>query len=243
METPPIQLEGLGKRFGTVTAVENVTLTVESGRVTALLGPNGAGKTTTLRMLLGLIRPTTGRALINGRPYAELPAPRRTVGVVLGSDCFHPTRSGRNHLRVVARAAHISDTRVDEVLDLVELSDAGRRRVGGYSLGMRQRLGLATALLADPQILIADEPANGLDPEGIAWLRGFLRSLADEGRTVVMSSHLLGEVARTADQVVVISEGRLRFDGPLGDLAGSSANPDPAILEAAFLRLTTEAAA
>jgi len=243
MESTPVRLEGLGKCFGTVLAVEGLTLGIQAGRVTALLGPNGAGKTTTLRMVLGLIRPTTGRALINGRPYAELAAPRRTVGVVLGPDCFHPSRSGRNHLRVVARAAHISDIRVDEVLDLVELTGAGRRRVGEYSLGMRQRLGLATALLADPQILIADEPANGLDPEGIVWLRGFLRSLAAEGRTVVMSSHLLGEVARTADQVVVISDGRLRFNGPLGELAGSSTNPDPAVLEAAFLRLTTEVAA
>jgi ABC-2 type transport system ATP-binding protein len=242
MESLPIRLDDLGKRFGTFSAVEGLTLGIQSGRVTALLGPNGAGKTTTLRMMLGLIRPTTGRVLINGQPYAELSAPRRTVGVVLGSDCFHPSRSGRNHLRVVARAAHLSDTRVDEVLELVELTQAARRRVGDYSLGMRQRLGLATALLADPQILIADEPANGLDPEGIAWLRGFLRGLADEGRTVVMSSHLLGEVARAADHVVVISDGRLRFDGPLGDLAGSATNPDPAVLEAAFLRLTTEVA-
>lgn len=243
MERLPIRLEGLGKRFGSVVAVDGLTLGIESGRVTALLGPNGAGKTTTLRMVLGLIHPTTGQALINGRRYADLPAPRRTVGVVLGPDCFHPGRSGRNHLRVVARAAHVSDTRVDEVLELVDLTGAARRRVGEYSLGMRQRLGLATALLGDPQILIADEPANGLDPEGIAWLRSFLRLLAAEGRTVVMSSHLLGEVARTADQVVVISDGRLRFNGRLGELAGSSTNPDPAVLEAAFLRLTTEVAA
>jgi ABC-2 type transport system ATP-binding protein len=208
-----------------------------------LLGPNGAGKTTTLRIVLGLVRPSTGRALVNGKPYADLAAPRRTVGVVLGSDCFHPARSGRNHLRMIARAAHISDVRVDDVLDLVELTPAGRRRVGGYSLGMRQRLGLATALLGDPEILIADEPANGLDPEGIAWLRTFFRVLADEGRTIVVSSHLLAEVARTADHVVVMCDGQLRFDGPLSDLAGSATNPDPAILEAAFMRLTTGAAA
>jgi ABC-2 type transport system ATP-binding protein len=242
MGQAPIQLTNVRKRFGKVTAVDDISLDVEAGRVTALLGPNGAGKTTTLRLLLGLVRPDAGRALINGRPYAELTAPRSTVGVALGSECFHPGRSGRNHLRVVARAAAISDVRVDEVLELVELGDASRRRVSGYSLGMRQRLGLATALLGEPEILIADEPANGLDPEGIAWLRGFLRAIADEGRTVVVSSHLLAEVARTADHVVVISAGRLRFDGPLGELAGSTTNPDPAILEAEFLRLTAGAA-
>jgi ABC-2 type transport system ATP-binding protein len=240
--TAPLQLADLRKKFGSITAVDNITLDVEAGRVTALLGPNGAGKTTTLRLLLGLVRPDGGHALVNGKPYAELVAPRSTVGVALGSESFHPGRTGRNHLRVVARAAHISDSRVDEVLDLVELVGAGRRRVGGYSLGMRQPLGLATALLGDPEILIADEPANGLDPEGIAWLRGFLRSLADDGRTVVVSSHLLAEVVRTADHVVVISGGRLRFDGPLGELAGSTTNPDPAILESEFLRLTAGAA-
>ena len=242
MGTAPLQLANVRKRFGKVTAVDDITLDIAAGRVTALLGPNGAGKTTTLRLLLGLIRPDAGHALVNGKPYATLAAPRSTVGVALGSECFHPGRTGRNHLRVVARAAAISDTRVDEVLELVELAGAGRRRVGGYSLGMRQRLGLATALLGDPEILIADEPANGLDPEGIAWLRGFLRALANEGRTVVVSSHLLAEVARTADHIVVISGGRLRFDGALGELAGSATNPDPAMLETEFLRLTAGAA-
>jgi ABC-2 type transport system ATP-binding protein len=243
MASVPIQVAALGKRFGSVVAVDDVNFEVAPGRITALLGPNGAGKTTTLRMVLGLIRPTTGSALVNGKPYAELPSPRQTVGVVLGSECFHPGRSGRDHLRVVARAAHICDARVDEVLELVELTAAGGRRVGGYSLGMRQRLGLATALLGDPEILIADEPANGLDPQGIAWLRNFLRSMAAEGRTIVISSHLLAEVARTADNLVVMSEGKLRYDGPLSALAGSAANPDPEVLEAAFMHLTSGAAA
>jgi ABC-2 type transport system ATP-binding protein len=237
-----IEIENLGKKFGPTTAVDDLTLRVPEGAITAFLGPNGAGKTTTLRRVVGLIRPTTGRALIEGRPYAELPDPRRIVGVVLGPDGCHPGRTGRNHLRIVARAANISDARVDEVLELVELTYAGRRRVGGYSLGMRQRLGLATALLGDPQIMIADEPANGLDPEGIAWLRGFFRRLADEGRTVLVSSHLLAEVARTADRVVVISRGRLKFDGELAALAGpDGTNADE--LESAFIRLTTEVAA
>ena len=237
-----IEIENLGKTFGAMTAVDDLSLRVPAGAITAFLGPNGAGKTTTLRMVVGLVRPTTGRALVEGKPYAELRDPRRTVGVLLGPDGFHPGRTGRNHLRVVARAANISDVRVDEMLDLVELTAAGRRRVGGYSLGMRQRLGLATALLGDPRILIADEPANGLDPEGIVWLRGFLRRLADEGRTVLVSSHLLAEVARTADRVVIISQGRLRFDGELSALAGpNGAGADQ--LESAFIRLISEVAA
>ena len=236
-----IALEGLTKRFGAVTAVDDLTLHVRPGSVTGFLGPNGAGKTTTMRMALGLIAPTAGRALIGGRPYAELPTPRRTVGAVLGPDGFHPGRSARNHLWVIALGAGLPLARVDEVLELVELTAAADRRVGGYSLGMRQRLGLATALLGDPAVLIADEPANGLDPEGIAWLRGFLRGFADEGRTVLVSSHLLAEVARTADRIVVISEGRLRFDGDLTELGAGADDPDA--LEAAFLRLTVGVAA
>lgn len=209
--------------------------------MTGFLGPNGAGKTTTMRAALGLVAPTAGRVLIRGTALRRLPAPRRAVGVLLGPDGFHPGRTGRNHLRVVALAAGLPSRRVDEVLDLVELTAAADRRVGGYSLGMRQRLGLATAVLGDPQVIIADEPANGLDPEGIAWLRRFLRSAADEGRTVLVSSHLLAEVARTADRVVVLSEGRLRFDGDLADLASGTDDADA--LEAAFLRLTVGAVA
>ncbi len=236
-----IRLEGLTKRFGAVTAVDDLSLHVRPGSVTAFLGPNGAGKTTTMRMALGLVAPTSGRALIGGHPYAELTSPRRTVGAVLGPDGFHPGRTGRKHLRVLALAAGLPTTRVPEVLELVELTDAADRRVGGYSLGMRQRLGLAGALLGDPAVLVFDEPANGLDPEGIAWLRRFLRSVADDGRTVLVSSHLLAEVARTADRIVVISEGRLRFDGPLADLADGA--DDAGALEDAFLRLTIGAAA
>ena len=215
-----ITFDRVTKRFGAVTAVDDLTLQIRPGAVTAFLGPNGAGKTTTMRMVLGLVAPSSGRALIGGRLYTELPSPRRTVGAVLGSDGFHPGRSGRDHLRVVTMAAGIARSRIGEVLELVELTGAADRRVGTYSLGMRQRLGLAAALLGDPEVLIADEPANGLDPEGIAWLRRFLRATADDGRTVLVSSHLLAEVARTADRIVVISEGRLRFDGDLTELAG-----------------------
>lgn len=238
-----ISLDRVTKRFGAVTAVDGLTLQVRPGAVTAFLGPNGAGKTTTMRVLLGLVRPSSGRALIDGVPYAELPAPRRTVGAVLGPDGFHPGRSGRQHLRVIAMSAGLPPARVEEVLALVELTDAADRRVGTYSLGMRQRLGLATALLGDPDVLIADEPANGLDPEGIAWLRRFLRATADEGRTVIVSSHLLAEVARTADRIVVVSEGRLRFDGDLTELAGPAGPGDADALEEAFLRLTIGVAA
>ena len=238
-----ISLDRVTKRFGAVTAVDGLTLQVRPGAVTAFLGPNGAGKTTTMRVLLGLVRPSSGRALIDGVPYAELPAPRRTVGAVLGPDGFHPGRSGRQHLRVIAMSDGLPPARVEEVLALVELTDAADRRVGTYSLGMRQRLGLATALLGDPDVLIADEPANGLDPEGIAWLRRFLRATADEGRTVIVSSHLLAEVARTADRIVVVSEGRLRFDGDLTELAGPVGPGDADALEDAFLRLTIGVAA
>jgi ABC-2 type transport system ATP-binding protein len=238
-----VELTGLSKSYGTITAVSDLTTRIRPGTITAFLGPNGAGKTTTLRMVLGLVRPSAGQALIGGRRYAELPSPRRTVGAVLGPDGFHRGRTGRDHLEVVVRAAGIPRPRVDEALEMVELTDAADRRVGGYSLGMRQRLGLATALLGDPNVLIADEPVNGLDPEGIAWLRGLLRTLADQGRTVLVSSHFLAEVARTADQVLVMDAGVLRFDGPLTQLAGSTGSTDPAALEEAFLRLTAGASA
>jgi ABC-2 type transport system ATP-binding protein len=228
-----ISVRGLSKRFGAIQAVQDMTFDVPAGRVTAFLGPNGAGKTTTLRMILGLIEPSSGEALIGGRRYRDLPRPREAVGAVLEATGFHPGRRGRDHLRIAASDAGLADARIDEVLDQVGLAEAGWRRVGGYSLGMRQRLGLATALLGDPQVLILDEPGNGLDPAGMAWLRDLLRGLAAQGRTIVMSSHVLSEVAQTVDHVVIAHEGRLRYDGPIGDLAGSDGT-----LEAAFLRLT-----
>jgi ABC-2 type transport system ATP-binding protein len=231
-----IHVQGLDKRFGAVHAVRGLTFDVPPGKITAFLGPNGAGKTTTLRILLGLIRPTGGEALIGDQRYEDLPAPRRTVGAVLEATGFHPGRRGRDHLRIAASSAGIGPERVEEVLDQVGLTDAGSRRVGGYSLGMRQRLGLATALLGDPRLLILDEPGNGLDPAGMAWLRALLRDLAGQGRTVLVSSHVLSEVAQTVDHVVIINDGELRFDGSLDDLAAGDS------LESAFLRLTGAAA-
>jgi ABC-2 type transport system ATP-binding protein len=213
---------GLSKNFGTVRAVDNLSLTVEPGSVTGFLGPNGAGKTTTLRMLLGLVTPTSGTATIGGMRYADIPQPLRTVGAVLESSSFHPGRTARNHLRVYATASGIPDSRADEVLALVGLSDAARRKTRGFSLGMRQRLGLAFALLGNPRVLLLDEPANGLDPEGILWLRGFLRAMAAEGRTVLVSSHLLSEVQQTADRIIIISQGRLVREGSLAELAAGA---------------------
>ena len=199
-------------------AVSDLGFTVEPGSVTGFLGPNGAGKTTTLRMLLGLMQPDAGTATFDGAPYATLPTPLRTVGAVLET-AFHPARSGRNHLRVYCRAAGFPLSRADEVLAQVGLTDAGNRRAGGYSLGMRQRLALATALLGDPAVLVLDEPANGLDPEGIQWLRGFLRHLAHEqGRTVLVSSHLLSEVEQTVDRVVIVGAGCLVREGSMEQL-------------------------
>ena len=213
-----LEFSGVTKRFGAVTAVSGLTARVEPGRVTGFLGPNGAGKTTTLRILLGLVRATEGRATIGGATYAELERPLQTVGAVLEASSFHPGRTGAAHLKVYAQAAGLPSSRVDEVLGLVGLSDAAGRKVGGYSLGMRQRLGLAYALLGDPGVLVLDEPANGLDPEGIRWIRGFLRELAAEGRTVLVSSHLLSEVQQTVDRVVIISRGRLVHSGSLAEL-------------------------
>ena len=213
-----VEVHGLSKSFGAVRAVDDLSFTVEPGSITGFLGPNGAGKTTTLRMALGLERPDAGTATFDGVAYADLPSPVRTVGAVLET-AFHPARSGRNHLRVYCRAAGLPVSRADEVLSQVGLADAGRRRAGGYSLGMRQRLALATALLGDPAVLVLDEPANGLDPEGIHWLRGFLRHLAhDEGRTVLVSSHLLSEMEQTADRVVIVGAGRLVREGALTEL-------------------------
>jgi ABC-2 type transport system ATP-binding protein len=213
-----ITIEGLTKRFGGVVAVDDLSFEVDQGTVVGFLGPNGAGKTTTLRTLLGLVSPTAGTARIDGKPYRELPDPVHQVGAVLEASSFHPGRSARNHLRVVATAAGLPAERVDQVLDQVGLPQAAHRRVGGFSLGMRQRLGLATALLGDPQVLILDEPANGLDPEGVHWLRGFLRHLADQGHTVLVSSHVLAEVAQTVDQVVIIARGRLVTQSTLAAL-------------------------
>jgi ABC-2 type transport system ATP-binding protein len=210
--------ESLTKRFGSVLAVDDLSFTLATGTITGFLGPNGAGKTTTLRMLLGLAAPTSGRALVLGGPYADLDRPAWSVGAVLEATDFHPGRSGRDHLRTLAGAAGIPDSRTDEVLRIVELQTAGRRRVKGYSLGMRQRLGLAGALLGDPELLILDEPANGLDPEGVRWLRDFLRAFASEGRTVLVSSHVLAEVAQTVDQVLIISRGRLIIESSLEQL-------------------------
>lgn len=218
----PIELAGLTKRFGTVDAVSDLTFTVSPGRVTGFLGPNGAGKTTTLRMLLGLVTPTAGRATIGGLAYGRLERPLSTVGAALEAASFHPGRNARDHLLVFAQAARIDPARVDAALDAVGLTSYADRRVGGYSLGMRQRLGLAGALLGDPGVLVLDEPINGLDPEGIKWIRGFLRALAAEGRTVLISSHMLSEVKQTVDEVIIIAKGRLVHTGPLAGLEGQA---------------------
>ena len=222
-EPAPLEIRALTKRFSSTTAVEDLTFTVEAGRITGFLGPNGAGKTTTLRILLGLVHPTAGEALVKGTPYRKLDDPARIVGAVLEASTYHPTRSGRNHLRVLATAGGIAQGRVDEVLEQVELTGAARRRVETYSLGMRQRLSVACALLGDPQLLVLDEPANGLDPEGIRWLRNFLRSFAGRGGTVFISSHVLAEIAQLADEVVIIHRARLVAHEPLAALTARAA--------------------
>jgi ABC-2 type transport system ATP-binding protein len=213
-----VEVRGLSKSFGPVQAVSDLSFTAEPGTVTGFLGPNGAGKTTTLRMVLGLMTPDAGTATFNGATYVSLGEPLRTVGAVLET-AFHPARSGRNHLRVYCRAAGLPLSRAEEVLVQVGLADAGGRRAGGYSLGMRQRLALATALLGNPSVLVLDEPANGLDPEGIQWLRGFLRHQAhDQGHTVLVSSHLLSEVEQTVDRVVIVGAGELVREGSMEQL-------------------------
>jgi ABC-2 type transport system ATP-binding protein len=224
---------GLTKTFGRVTAVRDMSFTAPAGKITGFLGPNGSGKTTTLRMSLGLVQPTGGTVLIGGVPYSQLDHPRRRVGALLEATGFHPGRRARDHLRVLAGAERIPDRRVDEVLGQVDLAGAAGRRVRGFSLGMRQRLGIAAALLGDPGVLILDEPVNGLDPAGIAWLRGLLRRLAAEGRTIVLASHLLSEIAQTADHVLIVSAGQLRFAGPLREIGETNE-----ALESAFLNLT-----
>ncbi len=206
---PELEVRNLTKRYGKTVAVDDLSFTVEAGQVTGFLGPNGSGKTTTMRALLGLLRPSGGEALVEGASPTSMVDPLRTIGAALEATAFHPGRSGRNHLRTLAAASRIPFSRVEEVLEMVELTGDAKRRVKGYSLGMRQRLALAAALLGDPRILILDEPANGLDPKGMRWLRDLLRGQAAAGRTVLVSSHLLSEIAQTADELVVIREGKL----------------------------------
>jgi ABC-2 type transport system ATP-binding protein len=230
---PVVSISSLTKRYGEVVAVDDVSFSLNAGTVTGVLGPNGAGKTTTLRVLLGLAEPTAGEALVFGRRYRDLDQPTRRIGAVLESNDFHPGRSGRDHLRMLALAADIPPERVDEVLALVRLEAAAARRVKTYSLGMRQRLGLAGALLGDPELLVLDEPANGLDPAGVHWLRTFLRRFADVGGTVIVASHLLAEVAQAVDQAVIIDRGRLTAIAPIDELT-----KDGRTLEDAYLDLT-----
>nr|WP_240670481.1 ATP-binding cassette domain-containing protein [Actinoplanes solisilvae] len=229
-----ITLERLTKTFGSTVAVDGLDLEVRPGRVTGFLGPNGAGKSTTLRMILGLDRPTSGRALLDGRPYAAYSWPLRKIGAVLEAKAAHPGRSGRNHLLAMARSNAIPASRVDVVLEQVGIAGAARKRTGTYSLGMGQRLGLAGALLGDPPVLVLDEPVNGLDPDGVRWIRELMRSLAAEGRTVFVSSHLLSEMQVTADHLVVIGHGRLVADAPLDEIVAGHAS-----LEDAYYSLTS----
>ncbi len=218
-----IEVENLTKRFRKTVAVDDLSFKIREGAITGFLGPNGAGKTTTLRVILGLVRPTAGRATVMGRLYRHLESPTQQVGAVLEATDFHPGRSGRNHLRVLAAATGIPRSRVEEVLEVVDLQGAAGRRAGGYSLGMRQRLSLAGALLGDPRILVLDEPANGLDPQGIRWLREFLRSLAAEGRTIFISSHVLAEVEQIVDEVVIIHRGKFVVQSTTAELVARAA--------------------
>jgi ABC-2 type transport system ATP-binding protein len=230
---PAIMVRGLTKRYGEVAAVDGLSFVLDPGTITGFLGPNGAGKTTTLRLLLGLAKPTAGEALVFGRRYRELAHPVRTVGALLESGDFDPGRSARNHLRVLALAAGIPYERVEELLELVELDRAAHRSVKTYSLGMRQRLGLAAALLGDPELLLLDEPANGLDPAGVHWLRGFLHRFAADGRTVLISSHVLAEVAQTVQRALIISGGWL-----VGDIGLDQLHDGARSLESRYLELT-----
>ena len=234
---PVVKASSLTKRYGELTAIDELSFSLDAGTVTGFLGPNGAGKTTTLRLLLGLAEPTSGEALVFGRRYRELDQPSRRVGAVLESNDLHPGRSGRDHLRALALAAEIPPSRVEEVLELVELDAVAGQRVKTYSLGMRQRLGLGAALLGDPELLVLDEPANGLDPAGVHWLRTFLRRFAERGGTVLVSSHVLAEVAQTVDQVLIIDRGRLVASARLDELAGRGQ-----ALEDTYLELTRRGA-
>jgi len=240
-----IVVEGLTKQYKQLRAVDDLSFTVEGGRVTGFLGPNGAGKTTTLRMLLNLVTPTAGTATIGGHRYADLSDPLRTVGAILEASSAHRARTGRNHLRVICEVAGLPARRADEVLELVGLTPAAKRKFKGYSLGMRQRLGIAAALLGNPRVLVLDEPANGLDPEGIRWMRDLLRGLAAQGRTILVSSHLLSEMEQLADDVVIIASGQLVVQGPLDQVLTSMSSgaqvrvrtPEPAKLAAALAEL------
>jgi ABC-2 type transport system ATP-binding protein len=233
-----ITVSGLTKKYGDRTVVDQVSFELESGTVTGFLGPNGAGKTTTMRMVTGLVPATAGRALVAGKPYAELPNPGAVMGTLLDAAAVHPGRTGRTHLRLLAATIGVQERRVDEVLELVGLTAAAKRRIGGYSLGMRQRLGIAAALLADPPVLMFDEPANGLDPEGIRWMRDLLRNHAARGGTVLLSSHLLGEVEHTVDRLLVIGAGKIVADGPITELLSGGGTTvralDPGPLAAAL---------
>ncbi|GAA3093481.1 ABC transporter ATP-binding protein [Streptosporangium carneum] len=244
-----ITLRGLTKRYGEKTAVDNISLDIAPGKVTGFLGPNGAGKSTTMRMILGLDKPTSGQALVSGKPYTTLRHPVREVGALLEARSVHPGRSARNHLLAMARTHSISAKRVDEVLQTVGLSEVANKRAGSFSLGMGQRLGIATALLGDPPILILDEPVNGLDPDGVRWVRDLTRRLAAEGRTVFLSSHLMSEMELTADHLVVIGKGRLLADLPMTELIAKSSrhvvrlqSPQIRGLDLLCSRLTAEAA-
>ena len=228
-----IEVNGLRKRFGPAVALDGMTFTVSPGHVTGFVGPNGAGKSTTLRVLVGLDRPDAGTALIGGRRYRDIAHPMRSAGALLDPHALQPSRTGRNHLLWIACSQGLPPGRVDEVLGLVGLTEAARRRAGGYSLGMRQRLGIAAALLGDPRVLILDEPFNGLDPEGIVWMRGLLRSLAGEGRSVLVASHLMTELQDIAGQVLVVGHGRVIASAGVGELVGAYTS-----LEAAYLELT-----
>jgi ABC-2 type transport system ATP-binding protein len=216
-----IEIRGLTKRYGRTVAVDDLTFTVDAGRVTGFVGPNGAGKSTTMRVLLGLDAPDAGDVLVGGRRYGDLAAPLTEVGALLDAGATHPGRRARSHLLWLARSNRLPARRVDDVLELVGLSAAGRKRTGGFSLGMAQRLGIAAAMLGDPPVLVFDEPANGLDPDGIRWIRGFLRGLADEGRTVFVSSHLMSELEGVADELVVIGQGRLIAQASVSELLSS----------------------
>lgn len=236
-----ITVSGLTKRYGDRTVVDDVSFSLEPGTVTGFLGPNGAGKTTTMRMMTGLVPASAGSATVDGRPYGELPNPGAVVGTLLDASAVHPGRTGRTHLRLLATALGVPAERADDVLAQVGLTDAARRRVGGYSLGMRQRLGIAGALLADPPVLMFDEPVNGLDPEGIRWMRDLLRGHAARGGTVLLSSHLLGEVEHTVDRLLVIGAGRIVADGSVASLLGADGAAVRAV-DAGALHAALEAA-
>ena len=234
-----ITVSGLTKKYGDRTVVDDVSFELVPGTVTGFLGPNGAGKSTTMRMITGLVPASSGSALVAGKPYTSLPNPGAVMGTLLDAAAVHPGRTGRTHLRLIAATLGVPDRRADEVLEMVDLTPAGGRRIGGYSLGMRQRLGIAAALLADPPVLMFDEPANGLDPEGIRWMRDLLRDHAARGGTVLLSSHLLGEVEHTVDRLLVIGGGRIVADGPIRELLGGTGTAvralDPASLAAALM--------